>query len=135
MAVSIDSSRTYRWPSELVELVEAVVQADPNNESTWIEWKSTLVLDGKSSQCHHIAKHVLGFSNRSVATARHHAGGFAYMLVGAEPGNLVGVTSVDHAVLRPRIERQVGSAVRWRVRPGSCACSAVFCVTAHTSMR
>lgn len=98
MAVPIDSSRPYRWPSELVALVEAVMGTDPNNESTWIEWKSTLDLNDKSGH-RQVAKHVLGFANRSVTAARLHAGGHAYLIVGAEPGNLAGVEQVDPAVL------------------------------------
>jgi hypothetical protein len=113
MTAPIDSSRPYRWPSELIELVEAVTRTDPKNESTWIEWKSTLDLDDKSGH-YHIAKHVLGFANRMVVTARLHAGGLAYMIVGAEPGNLAGIKPVDPAVLCPKILRYVGPAVRWR---------------------
>lgn len=113
MSVAIDSSRLYRWPSELVELVEAVTRTDPNNESTWIEWKSALDLNDRSGH-QHIAKQVLGFANRTVATARHHTGGYAYLVVGAEPGNVAGIVPVDPADLHPRIVRYVGPAVRWR---------------------
>jgi hypothetical protein len=48
MSLTIDSSRPYRWPSELVELVEAVTRTDPNTESTWTEWKSILDLNDRS---------------------------------------------------------------------------------------
>ncbi|MGH3856526.1 MAG: ATP-binding protein, partial [Pseudonocardiaceae bacterium] len=113
MHVSIDSSRPYRWPSELIELVEAVTRTDPKNESTCIEWKSTLDLGDKSGH-YHVAKHVLGFANRTVSTASLHADGHAYMIVGAEPGNLAGIEPIDPAVLRPKILRYVGPAVRWR---------------------
>ena len=113
MPAPLDSSRPYRWPSELIELVEAVLATDPNNESTWIEWKSTLDLNEKSAQ-QHIAKHVLGFANRTVQTASLHSGGYGYLIAGAEPGNLAGITAIDHAVLRPRITRYVGPAPRWR---------------------
>lgn len=109
---NVDSSRVYRYPSELIELVELVEQADPNNESTWIEWKSTLDLNDKPAH-YHIAKHVLGFANRSVLNATVHAAGHAYLIVGAEPGNILGVTPVDPAVLRPKIMRYVGSNVKW----------------------
>ena len=108
----VDSSRPYQYPSELTALVEAVTRADPNNESTWIEWKSWLDLADKSGHFH-LAKHVLGFANRTVATARTHAGGHAYVVVGAEPGNTRGITTVDQAVLVPQIVRYVGPAVRW----------------------
>lgn len=113
VSVPIDSSKPYRWPSELMRLVDFVTQANPNDESTWIEWKSTLDLNDKSGH-QHIAKHVLGFANRTVATARHHTGGYAYLIVGAEPGNVGGITPVDLAKLQPWIVGYVGSAVRWR---------------------
>ncbi|MGB3438106.1 MAG: ATP-binding protein [Actinophytocola sp.] len=113
MIAPIDSGRVYRFPSELVELVEAVLRTGPNNESTWIEWKSTLDLAERTAVCH-IAKHVLGFANRLVATAMLHAEGYAYLIVGAEPDNLVGVTPVDPANLRPQVQRYVGPAVSWR---------------------
>jgi hypothetical protein len=34
MFVPLDASRAYRFSNELVELVETIVRADPNNEST-----------------------------------------------------------------------------------------------------
>ena len=37
MALVIDASRAFRRIHELVNLVEAVVLADPNDESDWIE--------------------------------------------------------------------------------------------------
>ncbi len=114
MTVPLDSSRTYRWPSELVELVESITRTHPHNESTWIEWKSTLDLN-KKEDLQHIAKHVLGFANRTVTTAAHHAGGYAYLVVGADPEvGVVGISSVDPATLRPRILRYTGPAPRWR---------------------
>ena len=82
----IDSSRPYRYPSELTALVEAVTRAGENNESTWIEWKSQLDLADKSG-VFHLSKHILGFANRTVATARAHAGGHAYVVVGASPSS------------------------------------------------
>ncbi|MPY81277.1 MAG: hypothetical protein GEV04_23245, partial [Actinophytocola sp.] len=113
MPIAIDSSRPYLSPSELEDLVRAVMGADPHNESTWIEWKSRLGLEEMSTH-HHIAKHVLGFANRTVETARAHAGGYAYLIIGADPKGLLGISPVDPANLRPWIERYVGSAVRWR---------------------
>jgi hypothetical protein len=43
-----------------------------------------------------------------------HAEGYAYLIVGAEPNNLVGITPVDPANLRPQVQRYVGPAVNWR---------------------
>jgi hypothetical protein len=100
--VPLDSSKPYLSPGELQEVVEAVTRADANDESTWIEWKSTLDL-GEGSAHHHIAKYVLGFADRPVQTAALHADGHAYLVVGAEPGSVAGVDPVGPAVLRSRI--------------------------------
>ena len=57
---------------------------------------------------------MLGFANRTVATARAHAAGHAYVVVGADPSGVAGIKPVDLAVLRPKIVRYVSGAVRWR---------------------
>lgn len=111
--VPIDSTRPYRYPSELIALVQAVTKTDEHNEHTWIEWKSTLDLGDKSGH-YHLAKHILGFANRPVSVAQVHAGGHGYVVVGAEPGSVAGITTVDQAVLVPQIVRYVGPIPRWR---------------------
>lgn len=112
MSVSLDSSRVYQHERDLIDLVEAIAKTDPNNESTWIEWKSHLDLSDKSGHWH-MAKHMLGFANRTVSAARAHSAGNAYLVVGAEPGTVGGISPVDHAYLTPKLTRYVGSEVRW----------------------
>jgi hypothetical protein len=114
VSTPLDASRTYRWQAELIELIEAVLVTDPHNESTWIEWKSQLDLSARSGQ-EAIARHVLGFANRTVQKAAQHTGGYAYLIAGAEPGNLEGITPVDPATLHPNIVKWVGPHPRFHL--------------------
>ncbi|SNS38407.1 hypothetical protein SAMN06893096_103476 [Geodermatophilus pulveris] len=75
-------------------LVEAVVNANPNDESRSVEWKSTLDLSHRNG-AFHIARCILGLANRHPPHAEHEFGGVGYMIVGAEPNNLVGITPID----------------------------------------
>ncbi len=92
MAVPIDTSEPFLRPSQLEALTRAAASADAHDEHDWIEWKSSLELSSAEGKWH-VAKQVLGFSNRTVETALRHAGGHAYLLVGVEPGAITGVTS------------------------------------------
>ena len=111
VAVPIDTTQALLRPSQLEALVRAVHVADEHDEHDWIEWKNTLDFTTADDKWH-VAKQILGFSNRTVATAQRHTGGYAYLLVGVEPGALTGVTSIDNADLTSAIERYVGTA-RW----------------------
>lgn len=113
MAVPIDTSQPLLRPSQLDALVRGVLAADTHDEHDWIEWKSTLDFTAANDKWH-IAKQVLGFSNRTAGAARRHTGGYAYLLLGVEPGALTGVTSIDNAVLTNVIDRYV-APVRWSV--------------------
>jgi hypothetical protein len=74
VAVKIDVSGPLLRPSQLEALVRAVADAGEHDEHDWLEWKSWLDLTQTRAR-EHIAKHVLGFSNRTVQTAALHAGG------------------------------------------------------------
>jgi hypothetical protein len=112
VAVQLDTSKALLRPSQLEALVAAVLVAHDHDEDDWLEWKGTLDLTLKDAK-EHIAKQVLGFSNRTVATAARHAEGYAYLLVGVEPGSLVGVDTIDNADLVSGINRYVGDGPRW----------------------
>jgi hypothetical protein len=107
VALNIDTSRPLLRPSELIALVRAVEAAQPEDEHLWIEWKSSLDLNASAGQAH-VAKAILGFANRHPATAAQHAGGYAYMLVGVQPGQISGVQPIDPATLTARIDVAVG---------------------------
>jgi hypothetical protein len=83
MPFVIDSSRAFRSPNELNDLIRAILMASPNDEATWIEWKNGLVLTDKETRVHHIVRHILGMANRPVEEAAQHAEGCAYIVIGA----------------------------------------------------
>jgi hypothetical protein len=98
MAIIVDISQVLRRPADLLHLVEAVVAALPTDEAEWVEWKSDLPLDALDGWFS-ISKQVLGFANRDPDRAARFAGGNGYVIVGAEPGNVRGITPVDPAQL------------------------------------
>lgn len=113
VALPIDSSRPFLSSSELHDLAAAVRDAGVHDESRWIEWKKTLDdLNGPSARIH-IVKAIQGFANRDPDMAARRAGGFAYLLVGVEPGNVRGVTTVDHNTLEQSLEPYISPHVRW----------------------
>jgi hypothetical protein len=110
----IDLRRPARSRVEQVALVKAVRDAPPaESETNYLEWKGTLDLSEKSARAK-IAAAVLGFSNRMPDVAARAVGGCAYMLVGVEPGALVGITPVDAAKLEAGLAAYVGANVQWR---------------------
>ena len=113
MALNIDSSRVLRSPLELAALVQAVLAGAPNDESTWIEWKSDLDLSGKAGQVV-VARQILGMANRSPEVAAQHAEGLGYIVIGAEPNNCGGVVEIDPANLDAALTPYLGpEGPRW----------------------
>ena len=113
MALILDTSRQLRSIDELTELVRAIASAPPSeSETDWLEWKSQADL---SEQRWHvqIAKYIAGFANRDPIVAKRSAGGCSYLVVGAEPGHVVGVKPIDSANLHSGISRYVRNTVRW----------------------
>lgn len=107
MAVDFDASRAVRRPSDLAALVDAVYRAHPGDESDCLEWKSRLPL-GTSEGNFETARHVLGFANRLPEAAAEHFEGSAYLILGAEPGNLDGQEQVDPATLESWLRPYLG---------------------------
>jgi hypothetical protein len=107
MAIAFDTSRPIRRPSERVALVDAVLGAHAADEGEWIEWKREIPL-GTAKGNSTVARHVLGFSNRRPQDATRFLGGHAYLLVGVEPGNLVGSPAVDPARLEDWLRPYLG---------------------------
>jgi hypothetical protein len=112
MPFPIDVSHPFRYPSELRRLVEAVRRAGDYDEARWIEWKRTLDLTVTAS-IRHIAKQILGFANRDPQIAGMWAGGYAYLVIGASPEALQGVTQVDPEQLVSKVRPYVGSSITW----------------------
>ena len=113
MALKLDTSKQLRSVTELTELVQAIAAAPlSESEPVWLEWKREADLTER--QWHVIiAKCIAGFANRDPIVARQWASGCAYMVVGAEPSNVMGVNPVDNANLHAGISRYVRPSVRW----------------------
>jgi hypothetical protein len=103
----IDTVRALRTPSELVTLVRAVVAALPEDELDWIEWKCVGDLSDKATQGT-IARHILGMANRRPEKAMLRAQGCAYLVIGAEPGSLPGITPIDPSQLDQGVQPYLG---------------------------
>lgn len=108
MTVNVDTTRAFRRPSDLQRLVLAVVAAHPADEAHWIEWKCPPVLKGAES-AFRISKQILGFANRSPDTAARFAEGTAYVILGAEPGQVSGLEPLDFADLEDSLAPYLGS--------------------------
>lgn len=93
----------------LIRLVRHVLDGDELlHETRALEWKRTLDLSVAEHRFK-VAKQILGFGNRSPADAMSAFGGYAYMLVGVEPGKLHGVDVIDPAKLTDAIRPFVAS--------------------------
>lgn len=114
MALAIDTTRALRGMNDLRRLVEAIVAGTEHDEADWLEWKSVLDLSAKEG-CFAIARTVLGLANRPPERANLMCEGLGYLVVGAEPGSLLGITSVDPATTSQLIEPYLGGAdgPRW----------------------
>lgn len=109
MPIQIATANALRGAAALRSLVDAVVAADEHDESDWIEWKGQLDVATKEG-CSHIARAVLGLANRDPERAEVTVEGLGYVVAGAEPGALHGLTSVDPAQLGQLIEPYLGGA-------------------------
>jgi hypothetical protein len=108
MALSIDVSRAILRPADQQALVKAVHNANPNDETDYIEWKSGLNLaaaDGRVGT----ARPILGFANRQVEQAARTFEGWAYLLLGIEPGQVIGVERMDPAQIDDALRKYLGN--------------------------
>ncbi|SCL45649.1 AlbA family DNA-binding domain-containing protein [Micromonospora peucetia] len=112
MVLQIDTSAPLLRPSQLTDLVRAVSLADPDDESLWIEWKSTLDLS-TSAGLEQVVKAIIGLANREPAAAGRRAGGYGYLLVGVEPGWINGVATMDPEKLVGKVRSYAGTAISW----------------------
>ncbi len=107
MALSIDVDRALRRPTDLARLVEAVVAGKRDDEADWIEWKSTLDLT-TGEGIFSLARQILGSAHRQPDQAARFMQGLGYIVVGAQPGSVEGVTAVDLAKVDASLEKYLG---------------------------
>lgn len=103
MALSFDDVQPVAGSARRRELIQAVRHADDTDERDWLEWKGTVDLTSQREVGKHLARNVLGMANRNPDAAARSCGGWAFVLAGAEPGSVHGVTPVDNADLEARI--------------------------------
>jgi hypothetical protein len=87
-----------RGPAARKALVEHLYGMANLQETDWLEWKRGYDLTTPAGRAR-TAKHILGFANRMPDLAERHAGGYAYLLLGVEPGTHHGVDVHDSADL------------------------------------
>jgi len=105
----MDTTRRPIRPSEWAGVLEAVFLAEPSDEQSWIEWKSTLNLRSKEHISTTLAKAIIALANRDPIQATAHVGGIGIIVVGLEPGAVHGVTQVDNADLDQALTQYLGS--------------------------
>lgn len=94
--------------------MECVLQTAGLQETDYLEWKTAYDLS-KNPGAAATSKHLIGFANRDFAQALRHVDGHAYLLLGVEPGNLVGVPSWDSADIENWLTRFAGPELRYDV--------------------
>lgn len=111
--LEFDTDRPPLREQDFVALVRAVVAARPGDESSWLEWKGHLELakpDAKGA----VARCIVAFANRDPQAAARFCDGRAYLVVGAEPGRIVGIAEADPADLTGWWEPYLGvDGPRW----------------------
>ena len=113
MPLTLDTSRQFRSINELTDLVQAISLAPlTESEPDWLEWKREADLSDRRWHVL-IAKCIAGFANRDPIVAKRWAAGCSYLVVGAEPGNVSGVSPIDNADLHAGVSRFVRETVRW----------------------
>lgn len=85
-------------------LLAAVEHASAGDESEWIEFKAHLDLNERSARPV-LAKAIIGFANREVGRAARHLGGRALVIVGLEPGRLIGAPPIDPAEIHDAVQQ------------------------------
>lgn len=112
-------------------LLEAIESASPSDESDWIEFKANLDLSKRTARPI-LAKAIVAFANRHVARAARHLNGRALVVIGLEPGNLVGAPTIDPAELNNAIQPYLADpAPGWDVQYLSYKGKQVLVVTVN----
>lgn len=130
MALKIDSSRSLRTSEQLASLIRAVVSAAPADESRAVEWKNGYSDLASPEASFAIGRAILGFANRMPGVAATQFEGAAYVVVGAEPGVLLGQRVPDSANVVNAIGRYCGQGFPlWDGREVLVEGKTVFVVT------
>ena len=108
VTLDIDPTRAARSLQQVRSLVRAVYGAAPEDESRAIEWKSNYADLTSTEASFAIGRAILGLANRPVTVAAASFEGVGYVLVGVEPGLLIGQQVPDSAELLNAVHRYTG---------------------------
>jgi len=110
----LNTSRAFTGPAARQRLVLGIRDGGRDViETDWLEWKSEADLRA-SKWAPLMGLYVLGFANRMPDHAARWTDGHAYLVLGVEPGRVVGVEPMDPAELESRVEPYVGvGGPRW----------------------
>jgi hypothetical protein len=113
--LNVDPTKLPGRPTEWVGLLTAIEHADPGDEQTWLEWKSTLDLTSRLDVGTILSKAILAMANRDPEEAARTMGGHGIVVVGLESGSVHGVSQVDNADLDKLVSLYVGAeGPRWQ---------------------
>lgn len=107
-----DFSVLARRPSERLIIVEYILGTANLQETDYLEWKTGYDLKTRPGAAS-TAKQLIGMANRDIEQANRHAEGYAYVLLGVEPGNLVGVPVWDSSDIETWLSVFVGPDLRY----------------------
>lgn len=91
------------------QLVAKVAAGEESVELHWLEWKTDVDLRQREWQAR-AAKFILATANRPLAIAESAQRGHAFMLLGIEPGAVVGTPEIDPAEVNSGLTRYLGTA-------------------------
>jgi hypothetical protein len=109
-----DFSALARRPSERLVIVEYILETPGLQETDYLEWKTSYDLSTRPGAAS-TAKQLIGMANRDAERASRHAEGYAYVLLGVEPENLVGVAQWDSANIESWLTPFVGPNLRYDI--------------------
>ncbi len=102
MVINFDTSALPRGVVGWHALLDAIKAAHPSDENQWIEFKANVdpsTKDGRAT----IAKGIVAFANRDIQTSQQWLGGYALIVIGLAPGNVVGTPVIDPADLYNKV--------------------------------
>lgn len=104
--IDFDYSRRPAKPSEWIALLEAIRDAEPGDETDWLEWKSTVDWNNREQIGETVARAILGMANRPKPPAALEFSGL--IVIGLEAGSIHGVTPIDSADLEAKLRPYLG---------------------------
>lgn len=104
--IDFDYSKRPSKPSEWIALLEAIRDADPGDETDWLEWKSVIDWANKEQVGGIVARAILGMANRPNPAAALDQSGL--VVIGLEAGAVHGVDAIDSADLEAKLRPYLG---------------------------